>query len=104
MEKRTGNGKAQSPPVARQLSVRAIMETVLERGPTSRAEMAKLTGLSCQTTMNVALELEREGWLQVSGRTQGPLGRRAPTYDANLEAGVLSGSAAKREFVPRDFN
>ena len=91
MVKRVGEGKVQSPPVARQLSVRAIMGTVLERGPTSRAEMAKLTGLSRQTTMNVALELEREGWLQVSGRTQGPLGRSAPTYDINLASAFVLG-------------
>ena len=91
MVTRVGEGKVQSPPVARQLSVRAIMGTVLERGPTSRAEMAKLTGLSRQTTMNVALELEREGWLQVSGRTQGPLGRSAPTYDINLASAFVLG-------------
>ena len=58
--------KTQPPPVARQLSVRAIMETILQRGPTSRAELAKQTGLSRQTTTQVVLELERDGWLQVS--------------------------------------
>lgn len=87
----SGKGKAQSPPVARQLSVRAIMETVLRRGPTSRAEMAKLTGLSRQTTTQVALELERDGWLQVSGRTQGPLGRSAPTYQINPASALVLG-------------
>lgn len=82
--------KTRSPPVARQLSVRAIMASVLRRGPTSRAELAKLTGLSRQTTTQVVLELEREGWLQVSGRTQGPVGRSAPTYEINtLSAFVL---------------
>ena len=75
--------KTQPPPVARQLSVRAIMETILQRGPTSRAELAKQTGLSRQTTTQVVLELERDGWLQVSGRVQGPLGRSAPTYEMN---------------------
>ncbi len=83
--------KTQSPPVARQLSVRSIMETVLRRGPTSRAEMAKLTGLSRQTTTQVVLELEREGWLRVSGRMQGPLGRSAPTYEVNSSAAFVLG-------------
>jgi predicted NBD/HSP70 family sugar kinase len=83
--------KSQSPPVARQLSVRAIIETVLRRGPTSRAEMAKLTGLSRQTTTQVVLELEREGWLEVSGRMQGPLGRSAPTYEINASSAFVLG-------------
>lgn len=83
--------KSQSPPVARQLSVRAIMETVLRRGATSRAEMAKLTGLSRQTTTQVVLELERDGWLQVSGRMQGPLGRSAPTYEINPASAFVLG-------------
>ncbi|MBK8085103.1 MAG: ROK family transcriptional regulator [Devosia sp.] len=64
--------KASSPPVARQLSVRSIMDAILQEGPTSRAALAKLTGLSRQTTTQVVLELERDGWLQVSGRMQGP--------------------------------
>lgn len=34
--------------------------------------MAKLTGLSRQTTTQVVLELDRDGWLRVSGRMQGP--------------------------------
>jgi predicted NBD/HSP70 family sugar kinase len=83
--------KTQSPPVARQLSVRAVMETVLRRGATSRAEMAKLTGLSRQTTTQVVLELERDGWLKVSGRMQGPLGRSAPTYEINPGSAFVLG-------------
>lgn len=83
--------KAQSPPVARQLSVRAIMEAILHKGPTSRAMLAKLTGLSRQTTTQVVLELERDGWLQVSGRMQGPVGRSAPTYELNPHAAYVLG-------------
>jgi predicted NBD/HSP70 family sugar kinase len=67
------------------------METILRRGPTSRAELAKHTGLSRQTTTQVVLELEREGWLQVTGRTQGPIGRSAPTYDLNPTAAYVLG-------------
>ena len=83
--------KAQAPPVARQLSVRAIMEAILHKGPTSRAMLAKLTGLSRQTTTQVVLELERDGWLQVSGRMQGPVGRSAPTYELNPRAAYVLG-------------
>jgi predicted NBD/HSP70 family sugar kinase len=67
------------------------METVLRRGPTSRAELAKLTGLSRQTTTQVVLELQRDGWLQVNGRIQGPLGRSAPTYELNPTSALVLG-------------
>jgi predicted NBD/HSP70 family sugar kinase len=80
-----------TPPVARQLSVSAIMETILREGATSRATVAKLTGLSRQTTTQVMFELEREGWLHVQGITQGPVGRSAPTYGINPEAAFVLG-------------
>jgi len=67
------------------------MESILRRGPTSRAELAKITGLSRQTTTQVVLELERDGWLQVSGKTQGPLGRSAPTYELNPASAYILG-------------
>ncbi len=86
-----GRRKAQAPPIARQLSVRDIMGTILRRGPTSRAELAKQTGLSRQTTTQVVLELEKDGWLQVTGRAQGPVGRSAPTYDLNPAAALVLG-------------
>ncbi|MEO8882371.1 MAG: ROK family protein, partial [Devosia sp.] len=53
--------------------------------------MAKLTGLSRQTTTQVVLELERDGWLRVSGRMQGPLGRSAPTYEVNPQSAFVLG-------------
>jgi predicted NBD/HSP70 family sugar kinase len=83
--------KSQGQPIARQLSVRSIMETIMREGPTSRAMMAKLTGLSRQTTTQVALELEREGWLRVVGKMQGPVGRSAPTYEINPDAAFVLG-------------
>ena len=83
--------RTQLPPVARQLSVRSIMETILRRGPTSRAELAKLTGLSRQTATQVVLELERDGLLAVSGKVQGPLGRSAPIYEVNPAAAYVLG-------------
>ncbi len=83
--------KTQPLPVARQLSVRAAIETILRQGAASRAELAKLTGLSRQTTTQVVLELERDGWLQVSGRMPEPLGRSAPTYELNPASAYVLG-------------
>ncbi|SDR20843.1 Sugar kinase of the NBD/HSP70 family, may contain an N-terminal HTH domain [Rhizobiales bacterium GAS191] len=72
---------AQSSPVARQISVRSIMEAVLRQGSVSRAELARLTGLSKQTTSEVIRALEQGGWIRARGRKQGAVGRSAATYE-----------------------
>ncbi len=76
------------PPVARQLSMQAVMQRIRLGGPTSRADLAKLTGLSKQTVSEVVRELEAAGWLKPSGRTAGKPGRRAITYEINGGAGL----------------
>ena len=48
-------------PIARQLSLYAVTRALLTRGPTSRADLAKLTGLSKQTISDAAGRLPTEG-------------------------------------------
>ena len=67
--------------VTRQISVRSVMEAVLRQGSVSRAELARLTGLSKQTTSEVIRGLQQEGWIRARGRTQGAVGRSAATYE-----------------------
>ncbi|MBO1077035.1 ROK family transcriptional regulator [Roseomonas marmotae] len=77
--------------VARQLSVRSIMETLLRQGPVSRAELARLTGLSKQTATEVVRVLESGGWIRPDGQTQGALGRSAVTYTLETRAAFVAG-------------
>lgn len=70
----------QSAPLARQVSVRSVIETILHRGPISRSEIARITGLSKQTTSEVVRELEEGGFIRTRGRIQGAVGRSATTY------------------------
>jgi len=76
-------------PTSRQITLRTVMRTVMDRGPISRAELARLTGLSKQTMSEIFRELEEDGWVVVTGRTQGNVGRTAVTYEV----------AARRAFV-----
>ena len=69
-----------SVPMARQITLRKVFHEVLSRGPISRAELARITGLSKQTMSEVFRELEDDGWVRVSGRRQGPVGRSAMVY------------------------
>jgi predicted NBD/HSP70 family sugar kinase len=76
------------PPVARRLSLHAVTRTIRANGPTSRADIAKLTGLSKQTISEVVHELAEAGWLRPCGRTAGRLGRSAVTYEINGRAAL----------------
>jgi len=74
--------------VVRQISVRSVIEVVLRQGQVSRAELARSTGLSKQTTSEVIRVLVEGGWIRERGRTQGALGRSATTYQLE-EAGAF---------------
>ena len=63
----------------------------MREGAISRAMMSKLTGLSKQTISHVVLELEHDGLLVVDGRTQGAVGRSAPTYQISPNAAFVLG-------------
>lgn len=77
-------------PIARKISTNAAIRVVLANGPISRADIAKLTGLSKQTVSEVVQDLIGDGWLRRSGRTDGRRGRSAITYELNAGAGLAA--------------
>ncbi|MBV8912105.1 MAG: ROK family transcriptional regulator [Acetobacteraceae bacterium] len=77
--------------VARQLSVRAVIEAMLARGRVSRAELARITQLSKQTISEVVRALEDSGWIAASGQVQGTLGRSAAIYELCEDAALVLG-------------
>jgi len=81
-----------SPATSRQLTMGTVMRVLLERGAVSRAELARLTGLSKQTMSAVVRELEEGGWLRLAGRTQGAVGRSAATYEVCAERALVFGA------------
>ncbi|TCR82410.1 ROK family transcriptional regulator [Rhizobium sp. BK376] len=70
-----------SAPLTRQITSRTVLRAVFENAPISRAELARLTGLSKQSMSEIVRDLEDDGWLRVTGRTQGTIGRSAITYE-----------------------
>ncbi|MBB4955194.1 putative NBD/HSP70 family sugar kinase [Agrobacterium vitis] len=80
-----------TPPMLRQISVRAAMEILLHEGSTSRADLAKKTGLSKQTMSEVIRTLEESGWVRVKGVVSGKVGRSAVTYEVVPDAGCVIG-------------
>src|SRR5882724_3561492 len=80
-----------SSPVARQQSVRLVVERLLRDRSVSRAEIARSTGLSKQTISEVMRELERDGWVYEDGQIQGTVGRSAVTYALRPDAAFVLG-------------
>src|SRR3569832_377704 len=83
-----------SPPmnsVTRQLSRRSVFEALLLRSPISRADLAKVTGLSKQTMSEVIDDLEQQGLVHQVGRTSGNVGRTAVLYELSREGGHVLG-------------
>ena len=78
-------------PVARQQSVRLVVERLLRDRSVSRAEIARSTGLSKQTISEVMRELERDGWVYEDGQIQGTVGRSAVTYALRPDAAFVVG-------------
>ena len=73
--------------LSRQISLKTVFRTIVENGAISRAELARRTGLSKQTTSEIVRELIQDGWLQPVGHTQGKKGRSALNYDVNGKRG-----------------
>ncbi len=78
-----GRGRPSDAPVARQISVHTVVRILAERGATSQADLAKLTGYSRQTISDVVRDLEEADWLKRSGRTTGKPGRSSTVYGLN---------------------
>src|SRR6201992_69872 len=77
--------------VSRQLSRRSVFEALLHRSPISRADLAKVTGLSKQTMSEVIDTFEQQGLVHQVGRTSGNVGRTAVLYELSAEGGHVLG-------------
>ncbi|MBS0374730.1 MAG: ROK family transcriptional regulator [Proteobacteria bacterium] len=77
--------------VTRQLSRRSVFEALLHRSPISRADLAKVTGLSKQTMSEVVDTFEQQGLVRRVGRTSGNVGRTAVLYELSPEGGHVLG-------------
>jgi predicted NBD/HSP70 family sugar kinase len=90
---------ADRPSLVRNVSRQRVAEALLEHATLSRADMARITGLSKQTMSQVIAELEDGGLVRSVGTTRGAIGRTAVTYefarDSAYALGVdLGGSKA----------
>ena len=76
--------------LSRRMTLSSVVRAITTYGPISRASVAKMTGLSKQTVSEVVLSLEKDGWVQTVGRTEGNVGRRAVVYEIVPEAALVA--------------
>jgi predicted NBD/HSP70 family sugar kinase len=86
-----GGLSAARPQLIRALNERLLLGHIRGLGPCSRAELARLSGLS-KPTVSVALAAaERAGLVQAAGQRTGRPGRSALLYEIRPEAGFVLG-------------
>ena len=76
-----------------------LLEHIRQRGPCSRAELARVSGLS-KPTVSLALgNVERAGLVRIAGQRTGVPGRTAQLYEIAPDAGLVLGLDIGHEYV-----
>src|SRR5580692_1080235 len=87
---RSGVGlSAARPSLIRAMNEQLLLEHIRQRGPCSRAELARVSGLS-KPTVSLALgNVERAGLVRIAGQRTGVPGRSARLYEIRPDAGLV---------------
>src|SRR5580704_8284160 len=96
----TGAGLfAARPSLIRAMNEQLLLEHIRQRGPCSRAELARVSGLS-KPTVSLALgNVERAGLVRIAGQRTGVPGRSARLYEIRPDAGLVLGLDIGHEYV-----
>jgi predicted NBD/HSP70 family sugar kinase len=87
----TTTGSAARPQLIRALNERLLLGHIRDLGPCSRAELARLSGLSKPTVSLALATVEQAGLVQPAGHRTGVPGRSARLYEIRPEAGFVLG-------------
>ena len=94
-----GELSAARPQLIRALNGRLLLGHIRDMGPCSRAELARISGLS-KPTVSVALaDAERAGLVRPAGQRTGRPGRSALLYEVRPEAGFILGLDVGAQYV-----
>lgn len=82
---------AARPPLIRAINEQLLLEHIRTSGPFSRADLARVSGLSKPTVSLALANLERAGLVRHAGQRTGVPGRSALLYEVRPEAGFVLG-------------
>ena len=90
---------AARPSLIRAINEQLLLEHIRRRGPCSRAELARVSGLS-KPTVSLALEnVERAGLIRIAGQRTGVPGRSARLYEIRPDNGLVLGLDVGHDYV-----
>jgi predicted NBD/HSP70 family sugar kinase len=84
-------GQAARPQLLRALNEQLLLQHIRQAGPCSRAELARMSGLSKPTVSLALANVERSGLVREAGQRTGVPGRSAVLYEVRPEAGYVLG-------------
>jgi predicted NBD/HSP70 family sugar kinase len=87
----TGGMAAARPPLIRALNEQLLLGHIRRLGQCSRADLARLSGLSKPTVSLALAAVERAGLIRAAGQQTGRPGRTAQLYEVRPDAGYLLG-------------
>jgi len=88
-----------TPRLLRAINERALLDHLRSAGPTSRAQLARATGLSKPTVSNALANLEQAGLVRPVGRSAPSRGRTALLYEPDPTAAYVVGIDIGRSWV-----
>src|SRR6201984_2819653 len=90
---------AGGPSLTRPRNEQLLLEHIRQRGPCSRAELSRVSGLS-KPTVSLALDnVERAGLVRIAGQRTGVPGRSARLYEIRPDAGLVLGLDIGHDYV-----
>jgi DNA-binding transcriptional ArsR family regulator len=85
------NGQAARPQLIRALNEQLLLNHIRQLGSCSRADLARLSGLSKPTVSLALANLERSGLIRIAGQRTGVPGRSARLFEISPDAGFVLG-------------
>jgi len=92
-------GQAARPQLLRALNEQLLLQHIRQLGRVSRAELARMSGLSKPTVSLALANVERSGLVQEAGQRTGVPGRSAVLYEIRPEAGYILGLDIGHEYL-----
>jgi predicted NBD/HSP70 family sugar kinase len=97
---RLGGGSSPgTPTLLRAMNERTLLDRLRRNGPTTRAQLARDTGLSKPTVSLALASLERAGLVHAVGRESPPRGRAGLLYELNARTAFVMGIDIGRAWI-----
>jgi predicted NBD/HSP70 family sugar kinase len=94
-----GGVTAARPQLIRAINEQLLLDHIRRSGPLSRAELARISGLSKPTVSLALVNIERAGLVHATGQRTGVPGPAAILYEVRPDAGFILGLDVGRQFL-----